>query len=329
MKSTRWGIIGPGKIAHDFANDLARLDTPQQIQAVLGHTKKGNEDFAKEFNVSQLFTDQEEFIKNAEIDVAYIATPHTLHHAQALACLDQKIPVLCEKPMTINLEQCNELIAASQRNKTFLMEGMWIRFLPSIQQVLYFIERGDIGRIVSIKASLGFKAPQDPDSRLLNPALGGGSLLDLGIYPVFLALLLLGNPDRIKATGSLSEKGIDEDCSILFQYKNKQHAILGSTLLSQHEIPAEIVGEKGVIKILNPWFEKTKGIEIEIFDKGKIVYPCQWPGHGLQFEAEEVVKCISDHKTGSDILPNEFSRDMITVMDDVRKQIHVTYEMYE
>jgi predicted dehydrogenase len=329
MKTTRWGLIGPGKIAHDFANDLALLHSPQQIQAVLGHSKKNTEAFAKDFNVPDVFTNLEEFIKKADIDIAYIATPHTLHHQQALACLEHKIAVLCEKPMTINLNQCNELIAASERNNTFLMEGMWIRFLPSIQQLLYFIGRGDIGKIVSVKASMGFKAPPDPDSRLFNPELGGGSLLDLGIYPVFLALLLLGKPDTVKAIGTLSDKGIDEDCSIVFQYKSKQHAVLGSTLLSQNEIPAEITGEKGTIRILNPWFEKTGGLEIDSHDKGKVVYPCQWDGHGLQFEVKEVLRCISEKKISSSILSHEFSRSMIAVMDDIRKQIHVTYEMYE
>jgi predicted dehydrogenase len=329
MKCIRWGIIGPGKIAHDFAKDLALLESPQKIQAVLGHQPNNTADFAKEFNVSQTFTDQEEFIKNAEIDVAYIATPHTLHHEQALACLDNKIPVLCEKPMTINLDQCNELIAASQRNKTFLMEGMWIRFLPSIQQLLYFISRGDIGRIVSVKASMGFKASPDPDSRFFNPDLGGGSLLDLGIYPVFLALLLLGKPDTIKAIATLSGAGIDENCSILLQYKGRQHAILESTLLSQKETPAEITGEEGTIKILHPWFEKAGGLEIDSYNKGKVIYPTRWPGHGLQFEAQEVLNCIRDRKISSDILSHEFSRDIIAVMDDIRKQINVTYEMYE
>src|SRR5689334_1070969 len=124
MKSTRWGIIGPGKIANDFANDLSLLQSPQHIQAVLGHTKKNTETFRKQFKVPQSFNVLEEFIQYGEIDAAYIATPHTLHHQQALACLNHGIPVLCEKPMTINLEQCNELVEASQRNNTFLMEGM-------------------------------------------------------------------------------------------------------------------------------------------------------------------------------------------------------------
>jgi predicted dehydrogenase len=329
MKRARWGIIGPGTIAHQFVNDIGLLDSPQIIQAVLGHTEKHTDEFAKEFGVPQVFTDLHTFIEKAKIDIAYIATPHTLHYEQVLACLNKKIPVLCEKPMTINLDQCDELISASRLNNTFLMEGLWLRFLPSVQQLLQIIEKGEIGRIVSIKASMSFKAPYDPNSRLFNPELGGGSLLDLGVYPVFLALLLLGKPTTIKAIGTLSDQGVDEDCSVLFHYKNGQRAILESSLVTQTEIPAEITCEKGTIRILHPWFEKAAGVEVYLFDEGKTIYPCQWPGHGLQFEAEEVLTCISNNKIESDRLPHEFSQMMMSVMDEIRRQIHVTYEMYE
>jgi predicted dehydrogenase len=329
MKRARWGIIGPGTIARQFATDTGLLDAPQIIQAVLGHSKNDTEEFAREFGIPQVFTDLDEFIEKAKIDIAYIATPHTLHYEQVLACLRHKIPVLCEKPITINLEQCNELIAASREHTTFLMEGLWIRFLPSVQQLLEIIEKGEIGRIVSIKASMNFKAPYDPKSRLFNPELGGGSLLDLGVYPIFLALLLLGKPDTIKAIGTLSDQGVDEDCSILFHYKSGQHAILESSLLSPAQVPAEITGEKGTIRILHPWFEKAAGIEVHLYDEGKVIYPCQWPGHGLQFEAAEALNCISNNEIASDKISHEFSRAMISIMDEVRRQIHVSYEMYE
>jgi len=329
MKRARWGIIGPGTVAHHFANDIGLLDSPQIIQAVLGHSEKNTGEFADEFGIPQVFTDLPAFLEKAKIDIAYIATPHTLHYEQVLACLAHKIPVLCEKPMTINAGQCNELIAASRLHNTFLMEGLWIRFLPSVQQLLHIIEKGEIGRIVSIKASMSFKARHNPGSRLFNPDLGGGSLLDLGVYPVFLALLLLGKPATIKAIGTLSDQGIDEDCSILFHYKNGQRAILESSLLTQTEMPAEITGEKGTIRILHPWFEKSSGIEVHLFDEGKIVYPCQWPGHGLQFEAEEALNCVSSNKIASEHMSHEFSQLMISVMDEIRRQIHVTYEMYE
>jgi predicted dehydrogenase len=329
MKATKWGIIGPGNIAHHFARDLEYAGTPQQIQAVLGKDKESIKNFAEEFNVPQVFTDPDEFMAEATIDAAYVATPHALHYEEVLSCLRHNIPVLCEKPMTINTEQCNELIATARHHKTFLMEGMWLRFLPSIQHLLNIIEDDQIGRIVSIKASMCYKAPHDAGNRFFNPELGGGSLLDLGIYPVFLALLLLGKPDTIKAIGTLSDEGVDEDCSMLFHYKTGQHATLESSLVSGENTPAEIAGEKGTITILNPWFEKSGGIEVHRYDEGRIIYPCQWPGHGLQFETEEVLNCIRNNKISSDILPHSFSRDMITVMDEILSQVKVTYDMYE
>jgi predicted dehydrogenase len=329
MNTTRWGIIGPGKIAQVFANDLEQLNSHQQIQAVMGHTEKNTLSFAKEFNVPQVFFELEDFLNNAEIDIVYIATPHTLHFEQVLACLNRKIPVLCEKPMTINTRQSEELITVARTTNTFLMEGMWIRFLPSIKLMLEIIQRGDIGKIISIKASMCYKAPYDPHSRYFDPELGGGSLLDLGIYPVFLALLLLGKPDTIKAVGTLTGEGVDEDCSVLFHYKNGQRAMLESSLLTDTDIPAEIIGEKGMIRILNPWFEKCAGIEVHLYDEGKTVYPCKWPGHGLQFEIEEVLDCLSNKKISSDLLSHDFSRQLMMVMDEIRSQVKVTYEMYE
>jgi predicted dehydrogenase len=329
MNTTRWGIIGPGNIAHDFAKDLQHVSTPQTIQAVLGKSKKSTESFVQEFNVPQVFTDLDEFVEKAAIDAAYIATPHTFHYEEVMACLQHRIPVLCEKPMTINSDQCEELIRTAHDNKTFLMEGMWIRFLPSIQHLLQIIACGDIGKIVSIKAAMCYKAPHDPHSRFFDPELGGGSLLDLGVYPVFLSLLLMGKPHTVKAIGTLSEEGVDEDCSILFHYKTGQRAILESSLTSSAVTPAEITGEKGIIRILNPWFEKASGLEVHLYDEGKVIYPCQWEGRGLQFETEEMLNCIRNNKIESDLLSHDFSRNLIGLMDEIRSQVRVTYDMYE
>lgn len=329
MERVRWGIIGTGSIAHDFAKDLALLDSHQEVQAVLGHSKKNTESFAGEFTVPQVFSNLEEFVEKAEIDVAYIASPHTLHHEQVMACLQNKIPVLCEKPMAINLDQCNELIKTSRENNTFLMEGLWIRFLPSIQKLLQIIEQGHIGRIISVKAAVNYKAPYDPHSRYFDPVLGGGSLLDLGVYPVFLALLLLGKPTSIKSIATLSYEGVDENCSVLLQYWNGQYAVLESSLLAQTETPAEIVGEKGAIRILHPWFERSPGIEVHLYNNQRVIYPTLWDGHGLHYEAKEVLECISTGKIESCIMSHEFSRNMFSVTDEIRKQINVSYKMYE
>ena len=297
--------------------------------AVLGNHADSTTKFAKEFAVPGSYTGLESFLADENIGAVYIATPHPHHFAQALACLEKKIPVLCEKPMTINTAQAGQLVSAAKKNQTFLMEGMWIRFLPSVQLALSLIATDRIGKIISIKASMGYKAPADPESRYFDPELGGGSLLDLGIYPVFLSCLLLGKPNTIKAIGTLSEAGVDETCAMLFQYSSGQHASLESSLLSQSDLPAEIIGEKGTIKILNPWFEKSKGIELITEEHGKTVYPCEWEGHGLYYEVQEVLRCLENEKIESELMSHSFSLDMIQVMDEIRKQINVTYEMYE
>jgi predicted dehydrogenase len=329
MKPTRWGIIGPGNIAHTFVKDLSYANSSQEVIAVLGHHPQRTFDFAKEYNIPDYYTNLSEFIRNKNIDAVYIATPHPQHYEQALACLENRIPVLCEKPMTINTKQCEELIQASMQYDTFLMEGMWIRFLPSIQQTLSIIQQGLIGKITSIRASIAFKAPHDPDNRYFDPEQGGGSLLDLGIYPVFLSLLLLGKPCSVKAIGKLSEEGVDETVSTLLHYKNGTHAAIESSLVSSLDIPAEIVGEEGIIKILNPWYERSSGIELHRNGEGKIIYPCHWEGHGLYFETDEVVKCISNNQLSSELLPHDLSLTMIKILDEIRNQINVTYEMHE
>lgn len=328
MNLTKWGIIGPGNIAHSFVNDLQYIKTPQQVTAVLGHKTDSTLEFAKEFDIPNHYTDLDEFIKKGGMDAVYIASPHPQHFGQALACLGNKIPVLCEKPMTINAEQCEQLIEASRKNNTFLMEGMWIRFLPGIRHALSLIEQGLIGNITTVRASISYKAPHDAENRYFDPELGGGSLLDLGIYPVFLALQLLGKPCSVKAIGKLSDEGVDETCSALLYYKNGSHATLESSLVSTLDVPAEIVGEKGIIKILNPWYEKASGIELQT-DEGKIIYPCYWEGHGLYFETEEVIRCVEASRIESDLLSHAFSLQMIKVLDEMRSQIHVTYDMYE
>jgi predicted dehydrogenase len=325
MKATRWGIIGPGSIARTFARDLALMTAPQEIIVILGHTEEKTRAFAEEFEVKHYSTNPARWLDEVQPDIVYIATPHPDHFEQALDCLERKIPVLCEKPMTVNAEQCRRLIDVSVANNTFLMEGMWIRFLPSIRMLLSIIQDGMIGKILSVKAATTFKAPKDSDNRYFDPEKGGGSLLDLGIYPVYLSLLLLGKPKSIKAFAKLSDEGVDETCSMLFQYRDGAYAMLESSLLSSTEAPAEIVGELGTIRIFHPWFEKAKGIEISIEGEGKIIYPCSWNGHGMHYETEEVLQCLKNKKIESADHSHATSLDLVTIMDEIRKQIRVVY----
>jgi predicted dehydrogenase len=329
MDPFNWGIIGPGNIATDFANDLQFIHAvPQQIKAVLAHTTESGERFSKKFSVEQVFTDIRKFL-DVELDAIYIATPHTLHYEQAKACLQHRIPVLCEKPITINTEQLEDLLKLSRETNTFLMEGMWTRFLPSVKKVLDLLQEDKIGKIISVRANMNYRAPHDKSNRFFNPDLGGGSLLDLGIYPVFLASLLLGKPYSIKAAAIVSEEGIDQACSILMNYNNDQYAILESSLITQTELVAEIAGEKGRIRILSPWTEMPAGLLLEIYDEVKMEFPCKWEGKGFQFETGEVIQCIQQKRIESPLMPHSLSLEVMKIMDEVRRQVNVKYKKFE
>lgn len=329
MNSYNWGIIGPGNIAHDFANDLKLVAAPQKITAVLSRTMESANEFADTFMVEFRYADMEDFIKNSRVDIAYIATPHPFHYDAIKACLNNHIAVLCEKPIVINYPQYEELRNLSVKNNTFLMEGMWIRFLPSFCTLMDLLSQKIIGEIITLKAAMYYQAPKNENNRYYDPSKGGGSLLDLGIYCVFLSTLLLGKPRQIKAVGRRSEKEIDEACAMLLSYNHGRYAMLESSLLIKNNKPAEIFGTKGVIRILDPWFEKTPAIEVELFHGAKQSFPLDWEGHGLQFETEEVINCVSRNQIESQILPSRLTGEVLQIMDEIRNQVNVTYNEYE
>lgn len=329
MKDIRWGIIGPGSIAADFVADMPLATKARgSVVSVLSHTRESAESFAGKHHVKHSFSNIDEFL-SIPVDVVYIATPHTLHHEYVMHCLKAGVPVLCEKPMGINSAQVKEMIDTSEREHVFLMEGMWVKFLPSVQKIIELHEQGLLGRIRSVKAAMSYKAPRDPENRFYNPDLGGGSLLDLGIYPVFLALLMLDMPDEISAAGSLYDNGIDETCSVLLKYDSGAYANLESSIVTQLELSAEIAGEKGAVKILPPWNETPSGIELNVYDTHKETIPCEWPGRGFQYEMDEVYDCLAKNRIQSQLMNHEFSMKMARVMDEVRAQLGVRYPAYE
>jgi predicted dehydrogenase len=335
MEAFKWGIIGPGSIARDFIDDLKHVKEPQTVQAVTGRREEKTRKFAEEFKVPQYFTDLEKFLHETKIDGVYIATPHSLHYEEVIACLNRKIPVLCEKPMAINKEQIGKMIACAKENGTFLMEGMWIRFLPSIRKVLEIVQSGKIGNIVTIRASLTYKAPKDDNNRYFNPDLAGGSLLDLGVYPVFLSQLLLGKPDSIKAFARLSDDGIDETCSALLQYAGRATSIIDCSFITENEAVADILGDKGMIRIASPWNEKPAGIRLTVYkqvgrdDDEVTEHSCEWPGRGFQYEVEEMLDCIDRKQIESKQLSHQLSLDLMDTMDTIRNQVGIRYEKFE
>lgn len=326
METFTWGIIGPGNIATTFAADLALANNAHhRVGAVLSHDLAEAADFAVKENAPQYYNNIDDFLREATVNAAYIATPHPLHYEETLLCLQHRIPVLCEKPLAMNKAQVQEMVNAAVQHHTFLLEGMWIRFLPSIRTILSLVEQDVIGKLISVRADMSYKAPADPESRYFNPALGGGSLLDLGIYPVFLSHLLMGKPDNVYAYAKLSDKGIDESCILLFHYKDGSYALLESSLIIQTEQVAAIYGDKGKLLVQKPWNEKPAGIIQEMYDGTTIVHPCEWEGRGMYYEAEEVYDCVKQGKLSSEQYCHAFSLDLMDTLDTVRKQTHIVY----
>lgn len=326
MDTFTWGIIGPGNIATEFAEDLQYIrDAKHRVGAVLSHDLGKAASFAAKEGAPQYFDNIDDFLAKAAVDAVYIATPHPLHYDETLKCLQHHIPVLCEKPLAMNSRQVQEMIDTAIEYDTFLLEGMWVRFLPSIDTLLKLVEEDTIGKIHAIKATMSFKAPYDPESRYFNREKGGGSLLDLGVYPVFLSHLLLGKPEQVHAHAKLSDQGIDESCAALFNYHDGSYALIDSSLIIQTSLLATIYGEKGKITMLPNWNEKPEGILQEMYDGQVIRHPCVWEGRGLQFEAMEAYACIRQGKIYSEKFCHQFSLDLMQTMDAIRQQTHVTY----
>ncbi|MEO8711966.1 MAG: Gfo/Idh/MocA family oxidoreductase [Parafilimonas sp.] len=324
----QWGIIGPGNIAKEFAEDLQHVVSEKcTIGAVLGHTQEHAETFIQNSGgfVAQ---DIKSFI-DAKPDAVYIATPHHLHFEHALVCLENKIPVLCEKPLALNEKQVTALVDTSQKNKTFLMEGLWTRFLPSFQFLFNIIQSNTIGKILHLHADMSFIAEKDKNNRFFNPALGGGSLLDVGVYSIYLAYFLLGNPDKIFACGKINDSNIDETCGVTLKYNDGTYAMLESSIITQTEVSAWIYGSEGTIRIKKPWTEQPENIEVIINYESSFKHFPSWQGRGFQYEVEEVIKCLAENKIESEILPHNASIHVVKIMDEVRTQLNIVYPQYE
>ena len=324
MKTYRWGIIGLGKIAHKFAKDLQILENAK-LYAVASTSQERANDFAAQYQVEKAFGSYEDMVNCPEIDVIYIATPHSGHHAATLLCLKNKKPVLCEKPLALNARQVAEMVHCANENNTLLMEALWTRFLPNTLKLLSLIEANAIGNIVEIQADFGFKANFDAKSRLFNKNLGGGALLDIGIYPVFLTLLLLGEPDEIEAKSIIGTTDIDESTSMILTYKtNKQVANLHCTLRATTPTEAVIYGEKGYLKMRSRFHEPNPGIDLFLYEKNETqFFSSENIGIGYVYEAMEVMRCLDENKKESEFLPLSFSQNLSKLLDNIQS-LHLT-----
>lgn len=323
MAAFKWGIIGPGKIATKFAKDLALVDKAK-LHAIASRNPDRARSFADEFGVVEIFHNYESLVKSGAIDIAYIATPHSFHHDQTLLCLQHNIPVLCEKPAGINAKEVASMIKASKSNQTFFMEALWTRFLPSLRHVLEIIKSGEMGEVENVEAEFCFKAPYDENSRLYDMNLAGGSILDIGIYPVFLAYLLLGVPSKIEASGQLAPTGADQTASIRFTYADHKSAALHSSILYQSDMPARITMSKGYILMQPRWHESPA---LTLLKAGEDPQQIQLPPIGKGF-THEIEACHDSLRLGqieNSLWSHQDSLHLIRILDEIRHQVGVVY----
>ena len=318
-----FGILGPGKIANRFA-DAFKYVPEAKVYAIASRDGQKAKEFAAAHNAEKFYSTYEEMLTDPLVDVIYIATPHPFHHEQTLLCLRQGKPVLCEKPLALNHRQASEMIAASQKKNVFFMEAMWSRFFPTTHKMLELIQSGAIGEIKFFHADFGFAAPINLDNRVYNLALGGGAQLDVGVYPMFLALLALGKPDEIKAFSQLASTGADATTSALFKYKSGAIAEIFSSIVTDSPKEAHIMGTLGRITIQAPW-HKSEKISLRLNSGETIEFAYPHSGNGFEFQIREVVRCLNERKTESDLMPLNLSLMMAEVSDEIRKQGGIMY----
>lgn len=323
MQTTTWGIIGPGKIAAKFAAALGMVDDAR-LGAIASRDIAKAREFAAGHGAARSYNDYTALATDPEIDAIYVATPHGFHAEHSILCLQNGKAVLCEKPLALNAGEVGEMIAAAQQHQAFLMEAMWTRFLPMTRAVMELISSGQIGDIRYIRADFGFYAAFDEAGRLFNIRLGGGSLLDIGIYPLYLCLQLLGEPAKIVAAGRLSPTGSDETCHAILQYPDGASAVISSTLSCQTSLTAEIAGTEGAIRIPAPWYKNDR-FQWNRTGEAEQTVQLDPMVNGFEYQVREVQQCIARARIESPSLPHAFSLMMARTMDTIRRQIGVRY----
>jgi predicted dehydrogenase len=321
----RWGIIGTGKIAKAFATGLTVLPEAELV-AVGSRTAKSANEFADIFGVPHRHASYESLANDPNVDVIYVATPNTLHKENSLLCLQAGKAVLCEKPFTINAAEAEVVIQLARAKELFLMEAMWTRFIPLVGKVRQLLADRVIGDLQMLVADLGFWADFDPLHRVFNPQLGGGALLDLGVYSISLAWMIFGSPSRITSMAELGETGVDEQAAIIMGYDEGQLATLYTSIRTDTPAEAILMGTKGQIRIHPPMFRPTK-LTLSLTGQEDSVIEMPLEGNGYNYQAAEVIRCLQAGKLESNTMPLDETLAIMKAMDQIRDQWGLKYPM--
>ncbi len=329
----RWGVVATGNIANTVTADLALLQDAV-LQAVSSRREASATAFAQKFGFAASYYDggpdglgaagHVQLVQDPDVDVVYIATPHAQHYDIARAALEAGKHVLCEKALTVTAAEARSLAGLARERKLFLMEAVWARFVPGFQRALEIIEAGEIGEVKWVRADLGFPAPMDETSRVWAPADGGGTLLDITVYPLLWAWAALGRPDTVSATAELTTLGVDSQNTLTLSYANGAQAQLMSYLTSHGPRTAAVAGTKGFIETVGS-VNNPQGLRVSVGWDGERTESFEHPGRGYTYQLREVTRCIQARLTESATMPLDDSVAILELFDEARRQIGVTY----
>jgi predicted dehydrogenase len=319
--TVRWGVAGPGGIAERFATGM-ELVADGEIVAVASRSTERANAFADRHNIPKRYGSYDDLAADPEVDVVYVATPHSRHEADTLTYIAAGKHVLCEKPFAINAAQARRMVEAARAGGLFLMEAMWSRFLPAYRRLRELLDEGRIGQPLVVEADFGFRVPVISEHRLFDLALGGGALLDLGIYPVQLCAFVLGLPERVLADGVIGETGADEVVTGLLHHSGGRLGVVKASTRVQLSCTARISASDGWIDLPAfmhcPTALTIGGGNVERVDAA-------FDGDGLRFEVEEVHRCLAAGQTESPVMPLDESVAILGVLDEMRAQVGVAY----
>ncbi len=314
----RWGILGTGGIASTFVTDLRLTDSG--VAVAVGSRSQGSADrFADEFGIANRHASYKSLVADPDVDVIYVATPHPMHHDNAILALRAGKPVLVEKPFTMNAAEAREIVRVARENGLFAMEAMWTRFLPHLAVIRDWLARGVLGDVVAVTADHGQWFAEDAESRLFAPELGGGALLDLGVYPVSLASMVLGTPSRIVSMSDPAFTGVDAQTSMLFGYDGGAQAVLTCTLRARTPTRAVIVGSDARIEVAGDFYAPTT-VTLRPREGDPVRVESGHEGRGLRHQADEVAHRLAAGDLESALMPLNETISIMETMDTVLTQ---------
>jgi predicted dehydrogenase len=319
----RWGILASGGIAQAFARDLSYFNN-HIVAAVGSRSQESADAFAAEFPGCLAYGSYEDLVNDPSLDAIYVATPHPYHVSNTVLALNAGKPVLCEKPFTINTKEAREMKAAADANGVALMEAMWARFLPHMHEVREIVASGVLGDIWAVEADHGQRLSDYANPRHWEPSLGGGALLDLGIYPISFAHMVLGKPDSITSSATFTDKGVDASSTAIFNYKSGAQAILTSNMMVSTPCRATICGTLGKIEI-DRTFYNPASMRVIMHDGTTTEYPNDYKGHGLREQAKEFERVVRSGEMSSPLLTPDESIEIMGSLDEIRRQIGLIY----